>query len=332
MNQAEFGKFFKEQRIRSGYKSQRKLASVSGVSNGTIARIEAGTQKVTMETLRILSKYLTSTSYGEMLEKSGHFEGLTDEKKVQMMSHYDFRIEFTEEFRELIKIMAPNGEFTEDVKQDLVNSINKYVDEDFEYTPAALIDLMYETGDASEMGDLYMEVLEIAKKHGIVNENSPNSPSATSSVFDEHISSFIHLLIGDREHPFLGRIEGEISERIGALIKNHNVKSNKEVTISDKNGIRDDIPDQFADMINDIDNTQFKWDVLQELQDIAHEFHIRFNPVYEVGTKHPRSMELTEVIENVSITYHGHTVTDQDKQLITVYLDTLFRDRISSEK
>ncbi|TKI54527.1 helix-turn-helix transcriptional regulator [Brevibacillus antibioticus] len=332
MNQVAFGEFFKEQRIRSGYKSQRKLASVSGVSNGTIARIEAGTQKATIETLRILSKYLTSTSYGEMFEKSGHFEGLTDEKRVQMMSHYDFRIEFTEEFRELIKKMAPSGKFTEEVKQDLVNSIENYVDENFEYTPEALIDLMYEKGDASDMGDLYMEVLETAKKHGVVNENSPNSPSATSRVFDEHIRSFIHLLIGDREHPFLGRIEGEISERIGALFKNHNVKSNKEVTISDKNGIRDDIPDQFANMINDIDNAQFKWDVLQELQDIAHEFHIRFNPAYEVGAKHPRSMELTEVIENVSITYHGHTVTDQDKQLFTAYLDALFRDRISSEK
>lgn len=42
--------------------------------------------------------------------------------------------------------------------------------------------------------------------------------------------------------------------------------------------------------------------------------------------------DLSYFLQQPDITYHGHTVTDQDKQLITVYLDTLFRDRISSGK
>lgn len=42
--------------------------------------------------------------------------------------------------------------------------------------------------------------------------------------------------------------------------------------------------------------------------------------------------DLTYFLEQPEITYHGHQLSDQDKQLITAYLDALFRDRISSEK
>jgi len=155
-----------------------------------------------------------------------------------------------------------------------------------------------------------------------------------TSAFDSQIRSFVHLLIGDREKDFYYPIKNDFERRVGDLFAKHEIVTSKKVTlVSGPEPIDQfDIANQFADMILDNDNVHFKWDVLQELQDIAHEYHIRFNPAYEVGTKQPRPIELTEIIENVSITYHGHTVTDQDKQLITAYLDALFRDRISSEK
>ncbi|WP_103108815.1 helix-turn-helix domain-containing protein [Brevibacillus reuszeri] len=48
------------------------------------------------------------------------------------------------------------------------------------------------------------------------------------------------------------------------------------------------------------------------------------------GTK--QHSELHDILKRPSVTYHSHLLTDQDKQLITAYLDALFRDRISSEK
>ncbi|MFC8688760.1 helix-turn-helix domain-containing protein [Brevibacillus porteri] len=39
--------------------------------------------------------------------------------------------------------------------------------------------------------------------------------------------------------------------------------------------------------------------------------------------------EFISFLKQPDITYNGHQVTDQDKQLITAYLDALFRDRIS---
>lgn len=51
----EFGKYLSKLRKQAGYKSQRKLAIASGVSNGSISRIEAGIQQPDPETLRLLS-------------------------------------------------------------------------------------------------------------------------------------------------------------------------------------------------------------------------------------------------------------------------------------
>ncbi|BAU28987.1 helix-turn-helix protein [Aneurinibacillus soli] len=72
MDSKDFGIFFAEIREKSGYKSQRQLALASNVSNGTIARIEAGTQKPQPETLKILSHFLKNVTYEELLEKSGY--------------------------------------------------------------------------------------------------------------------------------------------------------------------------------------------------------------------------------------------------------------------
>lgn len=322
MDATEFGNYFKEQRIKSGYKSQRKLAMESGISNGTIARIESGTQRATMETLRTLSKYLTSCSYGEMLEKSGYFEGLSNEKKAEMISAYDFRLEFTEEFRELIKKIAPNGKFTENIKKDIISSVEKYVDDDFAYTPDALVELMYEKGDASDMADLYASVFDVVKMHLPNLETGPeHSPP---SILDKYIRSFVNLLIGDREHPFFNSIDHELNERIGKLFIQHGVKSTNKLIISDKSGFRDDIPEQTADILLAVDNAQFQWDVLQELQDIAHEFHLWFNPAYEVGVRQPRPTDLESFIEHGNIIYRDRQLTDQDRRRILEMLNLLF--------
>ncbi|MBO1003159.1 helix-turn-helix domain-containing protein [Pseudogracilibacillus auburnensis] len=61
------GDFIKDNRIKSGFGSQRKLAEKSGISAATISRIESGVQKPNPDTLKELSKYLTSTSFVELM-------------------------------------------------------------------------------------------------------------------------------------------------------------------------------------------------------------------------------------------------------------------------
>ena len=74
MNRKEFGVYFARLREKSGYRSQRELADVSGVSHSTINRIEAGTHKTKHETLKALAPYLKGVTYEELLEKAGILE------------------------------------------------------------------------------------------------------------------------------------------------------------------------------------------------------------------------------------------------------------------
>jgi transcriptional regulator with XRE-family HTH domain len=74
INLKEFGLWFTEQRIQSGYKSQRELAEKSGISHSTINRLESGTHKTSIENLKILSKHLRTVKYEEVITKAGYIE------------------------------------------------------------------------------------------------------------------------------------------------------------------------------------------------------------------------------------------------------------------
>lgn len=76
MDLKKFGLFIAEEREKNGYSSQRQLALASGISNGTIARIEAGRQKPSPETLRTLSKFL-GVNHAELMEKAGYLNNST---------------------------------------------------------------------------------------------------------------------------------------------------------------------------------------------------------------------------------------------------------------
>ncbi|BAH44555.1 putative DNA-binding protein [Brevibacillus brevis NBRC 100599] len=91
MNLKEFGVFFARIREKSGYRSQRELADVSGVSHSTINRIEAGTHKTKHETLKVLATYLKDVTYEELLEKAGILEDTASpsSKKDKPLSEYE---------------------------------------------------------------------------------------------------------------------------------------------------------------------------------------------------------------------------------------------------
>ncbi|WGV58381.1 helix-turn-helix domain-containing protein [Brevibacillus brevis] len=61
-----------------------------------------------------------------------------------------------------------------------------------------------------------------------------------------------------------------------------------------------------------------------------------YNPAidaaFEKFDQEKKLKEISTFLQQPGITYQSYQLTDQDKQLITIYLNALFRDRISSEE
>lgn len=77
------GQAFQSLREASGFKSQRELAIRSGISNGTIARVESGTQKPTPDTLMALSTHLHATNYQELMDIFGYGGSPNSESSIR---------------------------------------------------------------------------------------------------------------------------------------------------------------------------------------------------------------------------------------------------------
>lgn len=69
-----YGEFIKRNRIASGFTKQVQLAEKSGITAATISRIEKEIQKPSMETLKELARFLTSTSYVELMVACGYWD------------------------------------------------------------------------------------------------------------------------------------------------------------------------------------------------------------------------------------------------------------------
>jgi len=79
MKKQSFGEYLVHLRLQHGFKSQRKLASKTGISSATISRMEANIQFPQPETLKKLAEYFTDVTYEEMLEKAGYISGCQNE-------------------------------------------------------------------------------------------------------------------------------------------------------------------------------------------------------------------------------------------------------------
>ncbi|MBS4172635.1 helix-turn-helix transcriptional regulator [Bacillus sp. FJAT-49736] len=64
----EFGQYIKELRENNGYSSQRSFASMLGVSNATVARIERGEVEASIETLQKMAKFF-NLNYLDLMDK-----------------------------------------------------------------------------------------------------------------------------------------------------------------------------------------------------------------------------------------------------------------------
>lgn len=83
-----YGEFIKRNRIASGFTKQVQLAEKSGITAATISRIEKEIQKPSMETLKELARFLTSTSYVELMVACGYWdeEELLEDLKTEETS------------------------------------------------------------------------------------------------------------------------------------------------------------------------------------------------------------------------------------------------------
>lgn len=84
-----FGIYLKAIRINDGFKTQKQLSEVSRISQTTLSRMEGGVQKPQPETLLLLSKCLKSVTYGELMERAGYLEGLSEEDKELVSEYYE---------------------------------------------------------------------------------------------------------------------------------------------------------------------------------------------------------------------------------------------------
>jgi transcriptional regulator with XRE-family HTH domain len=105
MELKEFGLYIAELRENSGFKSQRQLADKSGVSNGTIARIEGGTQKASPTTLKKLALHLKGVDYSDLMESAGYL----DENKTLEKSNNESKINEYNPLDEINKMVKEYG-------------------------------------------------------------------------------------------------------------------------------------------------------------------------------------------------------------------------------
>lgn len=171
-------------------------------------------------------------------------------------------------------------------------------------------------------GPLGVSLTELMTKAGHISEGEINQSISSSNFLDEMIRDYVQLLLSDRDHPFFNEIESEFTSRIGDIYKEYDVNSNSRIIKVEDSRIRDDIPEQYSDLLIRVENTEFKWDVIKELRHIAHEFHLEYNPIYK-QTFLPVD-ELTYYLDRPGIRYNGRKLMPSDRQRILEMLKLMF--------
>lgn len=117
--------FIKGHRIKSGFKSQRSLADKSGISPATISRIESGVQKPNVETLRVLSNHLSTTSFRYLMIEAKYWDD--DNPLPEYFSDERFTRSL---ILHLLEILADGqSKFPQEYHKDIFNIFGGYADD-----------------------------------------------------------------------------------------------------------------------------------------------------------------------------------------------------------
>lgn len=124
----DVGLFIKENRISSGFKSQRQLAEKSGVSAATISRIESGIQKPNVDTLKTLSGYLKTTTLFDLMVVAGYWDEGDNTGKL-ISSVYTKEHEAFEKLIDMLKVIVDDeGKFPSEYHEDIFNIFGGYAE------------------------------------------------------------------------------------------------------------------------------------------------------------------------------------------------------------
>jgi transcriptional regulator with XRE-family HTH domain len=303
VNTKEFGEYIKMLRIKNGYKSQRQLAEASGISNGTIARIENGTQKPTLDTLKTLSKYL-NTDYVDLLLKAGYLpvsylENKEDELPTQEESQliWDYGIEDeNREFAQRLRNARKTKKLTQEELATLVGTTKTTISN-------------YETGYSTpsfEMLNKIANVLDVTTDYLLGRSDVPQS--ATNGSVRKSISK-------SQLKTFSNRLSAGI-EKLGLSIESvANACRVSEAYI--KELIHE--PKQLPGV-----STLYK---LADLLGVTPDYLGGFtHDPQGVSPDTPKPKDLKEFLETQSVMYDGIPLTDEDKEKINMVLQALFLD------
>ena len=95
----QYGDFIKHHRIASGFKTQRRFATVTGISAATISRIEDNKHKPTPQTIQALAEHLPSTTFEDLMDICGYWR-----KDVQQAKENSDSFKNEQEFIEKIDL------------------------------------------------------------------------------------------------------------------------------------------------------------------------------------------------------------------------------------
>jgi transcriptional regulator with XRE-family HTH domain len=211
------GEYIKISRIQEGYKTQKQLSEASGVSQTTLSRIEAGLQKPQPDTLLQLSRYLRSATYGELMEKAGYLDGLSEADKAFMSEFFDEHAMLDENIEIIIKDLSKHDIFPIDVMKRLHSELKPLFDskkiEIIEWgTPRRLTELIKILDlDTEFKNKIYKALLRVEKllrvSHPASGSYGKESPSMELSEDEQRLITSYRKLSHDNQMKISGIIE-----------------------------------------------------------------------------------------------------------------------------
>ncbi|MFJ7753188.1 helix-turn-helix domain-containing protein [Peribacillus muralis] len=130
---------------------------------------------------------------------------------------------------------------------------------------------------------------------------------------DESLKEYCHLIFHNTNTPFSGALENEFWSSIDKLLSKYPwLKIDKKIDINKKGYI-----DEIANALINTGNVQFKLELLKELQRIAHEYHLKFDPTYKE--------DLSKILKKESLYFNGVLLSERDKERIKSYLEIKYK-------
>ena len=215
---SSIGEYIKISRIQEGYKTQKQLSEVSGISQTTLSRIEAGAQRPQPDTLLQLSKYLHSATYGELMEKARYLDGLSGADKAFMSEFFDEHAMLDENIEMVIEDLSKHDIFPIDVMKGLNSELKPLFDSKristyyWCSTPGYLRELIKEldpdTDFKCEIYKVLLRVKNLLRMSQPVSENySKKSPSMELSEDEQYLVESYRKLSHDNQVRAIERID-----------------------------------------------------------------------------------------------------------------------------